>query len=129
MNGANIWSGAKGYIGALTNMTELAFRKGNLRNHYPVTFRGKLFVDAEQAYQVTKRASSFMNDDQLEALMVEVMVAKLHRYPLLKQKIEEYGGVAWLEVCQHSVVANMHWEGVGRQSRFIRCLIVAFEKG
>ena len=52
MKGINIWSGCSIGIGAaLTNPTELAFRKGNLKNHYPVEFKGRVFRDAEAAYQ------------------------------------------------------------------------------
>ena len=55
MEGINIWSGSDIGIGAaLTNPTELAFRKGNIKNRYPVTFRGVNFRDAESAYQEYK---------------------------------------------------------------------------
>ncbi len=36
-------------------MTELAYKKGSITRHYPVEFRGKIYVDAETAYQNAKQ--------------------------------------------------------------------------
>ena len=121
----NIWSGSKqmkGLGAALTNPTELSFQKGNIKNHYPISFRGVQFVDAEAAYQQFKTGD-------LEAdkkLMTEIIVVKLTEYPRLFEKIRDNGGVAWLEKCAHLVVHNQRWEGVGRKSNFICCLIDAY---
>lgn len=35
----NIWSGSKTFA-VFTNPTELAYRKGNLKHHYPIVFNG-----------------------------------------------------------------------------------------
>lgn len=43
--------------------------------------------------------------------------------------VRERGGVGFLECCSHLVgVRGSRWEGRGRESRFIRCLIAAFER-
>jgi hypothetical protein len=59
--------------------------------------------------------------------MVRIIAAKLTQHPELLRGIRERGGVAWLERCCHVVgVRNSRWEGEGRESRFIRCLIAAY---
>ena len=125
MEGINIWSGSDIGLGAaLTNPTELAFLKGKLKNHYPVIFNNQTFVDAEAVYQ------KFKSDQALEnfELMTAILVAKLEQYPRLFGAIERNGGVTWLEKCSHIVGAkNRYWEGKGRSSKFISCLISAYE--
>jgi hypothetical protein len=127
-NGINIWSGCKemkGLGAALTNPTELSYLKRSVKNLYPVTFRGSVFADAEEAYQAFK--SNHLKHDM--QLMIEILTAKLFQYPTLFNAIANNGGVAWLEKCQHIVTGNpgSRWEGVGRKSNFILCLIGAFE--
>jgi len=123
----NIYSGSSegnGLAAALTNPTELAFRKGKLQQKYPVTVDGRTFMDAEAAYKAAKRDLTFR---ELQSLMVRVLVAKLQQHRRLWQAIAKQGGVEWLETCSHSVNGG-RWEGVGRKSAFIRCLIAAYEE-
>ncbi len=63
-----------------------------------------------------------------ERVMVRIIKAKLEQHPELIEGIKERGGVAFLERCTHLVgVRNSRWEGRGVESRFIRCLIAAYE--
>ena len=125
MEGINIWSGSDIGIGAaLTNPTELAFRKGNIKNRYPVTFRGVNFRDAESAYQ------KFKSPDMQESIeiMTEIIVCKLQQHPRLFEEITNRGGVEWLKRCRHIVGArNSRWEGYGLESKFILCLLFAYQ--
>jgi len=93
----NIWSGSSemnGLGAALTNPTELSFKKGKIKHHYPVVF----------------------NNQSL-----------LEQHPQLLSAITFRGGVAWLKTCSHRVrVKSSRWEGVGRKSNFIACLIEAY---
>lgn len=124
MQPINIWSGSNVPLGAaLTNPTELSFRKGRIKHHYPVEFRGQLFPDAEAAYQHYKTGD--LEEDM--AVMTKVIVAKLQQHPKLFNAIATNGGVKWLERCSHQVgVKGSRWEGVGRNSNFIVCLIRAY---
>lgn len=123
MQGINIWSGSNVRLGAaLTNPTGLSFRKGKIKFHYPVEFRGQLFPDAEAAYKHYKTGS--LKEDM--AIMTGIIVAKLQQHPRLFEAIATNGGVAWLERCSHKVVGNLRWEGMGRNSNFILCLIRAY---
>ena len=112
-------------LAALTNPTELARRKGNLARAYPVTDkRGKCWPDAEAAYKAFKTG----NTPHDEWVMVRVIAAKLRQHPELVTRISGRGGVMFLERCDHLVgVRGSRWEGRGRESRFIRCLIAAYE--
>lgn len=119
--GVNIWSGTPGLGGALTNPTELAFRKGSIQNHYPVTFQGVAYPDAEAAYQRLKRHRGDV------ALLTEIVTAKLQQHARLEQAITRRGGVAWLEQCRHITRnGSTWWEGTGSLSPMIRALIAAF---
>ncbi len=51
-----------GLCAALTNPTELAFKKKNIKNHYPVNFALADYQDAEEAYQDLK----FQGNGQLK---------------------------------------------------------------
>lgn len=119
----NIWSGDK-LRAVFTNPTEIAFRKGNLKGHYPILFRDTLFKDAEAAYQTLKAEAS----DKYQ-LCTAVLIAKLEQYPCITETIRENGGLDWLKQCSHHVNGrNPNWEGDGIESEFIRCLMWAYEE-
>lgn len=117
----NIWSGDK-LRAVFTNPTEIAFRKGNLKEHYPIEFRGKKFADAEEAYKAHKAEA----DDKYE-LCTEILIDKFKQYPILADTIKANGGKEWIEKCSHHVYDKCaYWEGDGIKSGFIRCLLRAY---
>ena len=117
----NIWSGSK-TLAAFTNPTELAFRKGNVNKHYPIKFLEVTYDDAEEAYQLNK--NQYKNNKI--NLMYFIVYCKLDQYPILVKIIKKSGGIEFLEKCEHIVYNNSDWEGKGRDSAFIRCLIAAY---
>lgn len=123
----NIYSGEEGLGASLTNPTELARHKGKLTKALRVTYAGKLYPDAEAAYQANKCADPQEND----RMMVEVLCAKLRQHPNLAREVEFRGGAAWLATCSHVTGAQSEsakrWEGAGLESRFIRNLVAAWE--
>lgn len=126
----NIWSGSRGLLAILTNPTELAKRKGNLICGYPVTDKNsKVWVDAEAAFHAFKSKNSDAEYD--EKVMIKIITAKLLQYPDLIMEISRNGGTKWLESCNHitgaKTKAYQEWEGFGTESKFIRCLIAAYE--
>lgn len=130
MEPINIWSGCSVPLGAaLTNPTELSFSKRKIKYHYPVKFRDRTFADAEAAYKHFKTGD--LEEDM--ATMTKIIVAKLQQHPKLFNTISsigsanaQNGGVDWLEQCSHKIIRNSRWEGVGRNSNFIACLIKAY---
>ena len=118
----NIYSGSR-MLAVLTAPTELARRKGNLRNSYPVMLDWVEYPDVETAYQRNKPEK--MSDR--EALMIRLLLIRFDLYPAIGEAVKDSGGVEWLEQCEHVVTGNVRWEGKGRESRFIRCLIAAYE--
>ena len=113
-------------LAALTNPTELARRKGNLATSYPLVDKtGRVWRDAEAAYKAYKTGDTPRD----ERVMVRIITLKLKQHPELVEGITVRGGVAYLERCDHLVgVKGSRWEGRSRESRFIRCLIAAFER-
>ena len=112
-------------LAALTNPTELARCKGNAPCAYSLVDKtGRVWRDAEAAYKAYKTGE--MPRDK--RVMVRIIALKLKQHPALVEGITARGGVAYLERCDHLVgVKGSRWEGRGRESRFIRCLIAAFE--
>jgi len=131
----NIYSGSReghGLAAALTNPTELSFKKGTVHQHYPVRFRVVDYVDAELAYNAWKEEVGWRNMPALEILVAEIIACKLRQHPRLVKAISKHGGVAWLETCEHQTFGRTQsfkrWEGNGRQSAFLRALIIAYEE-
>lgn len=125
--GINIFSGEEGLGSVLTNPTELAREKGFLQRQYPVQFRGKLWPDAEAAYQHFKRGLP-QEDDRL---MAEIIAAKFRQHPRILDAVNKKGGAAFITACSHVTGARTDsaraWEGKGTDSRFIRNLLAGYE--
>lgn len=127
--GVEISSNAKGLAGALTNPTELAKRKGNLAQSYPVEFRGKTYVDSEAAYQALKGVTLEGQERTVDTykLMVEIITAKLQQYPRLVSEITKQGGSQWILSSTHQPTKkNTVWE-TGGKNWFIKALNEAYE--
>lgn len=124
----NIFSGTPGLGGALTNPTEWARNKGAIPKAYRVVYAGRMYPDAEAAYQQNKTGTAEGND----IMMVEVICAKFNQYPELAAEVRACGGADWLKTCTHFTYAKspgaQSWEGAGLESRFIRNLVQAWEQ-
>ncbi len=122
----NIWSGDR-TLAVFTNPTELAFRKGNLKHHWPVAFQGVRYPDAEAAYHANKREKSF---EDLQTMITEIIACKICQHEVLFKTLKLSGGTQFIEKCRHIVNARTNafkrWEGIGTKSAFIRCLRDAF---
>jgi hypothetical protein len=138
--GVEISSNAKGLAAALTNPTELAKSKGNLKESYPVYYQwlnkegeaeDNEFKDVEQAYQKLKDNSEAKTKPTKEnsnnyKLMVELIKAKLEQHPRLVSEITNQGGSAWILSSTHQPTKqNSVWE-TGGQNWFIESLNDAY---
>lgn len=125
----NIWSGTRGLGGALTNMSELAKRKGCIKYSYPVKVNGMHYEDSEAAYQALKVPGEDLYND---GLMIDIIALKLVQNQKLLDLVTQFGGVDWLATCSHFTHAKSEsfqaWEGQGYGSRFIRNLIHGYQK-
>lgn len=125
----NIWSGAPGLGGALTNMSERAREKGCIKHPYPVKINGATYPDSEAAYQALKVPGE---DAYNDGLMIDIIALKFKQNAILFERVTRNGGVAWLEKCSHFTQAKSErfqaWEGQGNGSRFIRNLIQGYLK-
>ena len=128
LKAGNIWSG-NNQLAVFTNPTELAFKKGNLRNHYPIKWKNMVFADAEEFYQHLSREIKY-DFDACKNACTFVIAEKLLQYPILANTIRESGGANWILRCRHIVGARTanfkRWEGVGLNSAFIFCLHRAY---
>lgn len=117
----NIWSGSR-TLAVLTNPTELAFRKGNLKKHYPVKFEKREYLDVEFAYKENRIGTG--NWDKI--LMIQLINIKLKAYPEIVDAIEASGGLNFLRQCTYEVYGKSKWEGKGPKSSFITALMCAY---
>lgn len=131
----NIFSGStdgNGLAAALTNPTSLSRRKGTTQRDYPVYFDGVEWPDAETAFLNRQQHWQVYGPSGVDSLMVDIIVAKLEQHPQLAYAVKRRGGVAFLAQCEHFTGATSDrfraWEGHGRESRFIRNLIAAYER-
>ena len=92
---------------------------------YPLVDKtGRVWRDAEAAYKAYRTGDTPRD----ERIMVRIIALKLRQHPALAEGITARGGSSYLERCNHLVgVKGSRWEGRSRESRFIRCLISAFE--
>ncbi|MEX3983995.1 DUF4326 domain-containing protein [Paraburkholderia sp. EG287A] len=125
----NIWSGASGLPGALTNMSERAREKGCIKHSYPVKVNGVTYPDSEAAYRALKVHGATEYND---GLMIDLIALKFVQNNKLFERVTQNGGAAWLEKCSHFTQARSEraqsWEGQGNGSRFIRNLIHGYLK-
>lgn len=128
-DGINIWSGTKGLGGALTNMSELARKRGNIQFGYPVQIGKVQYPDAEAAYQALKRHGEASYND---GLMIDIIALKFRQNAKLLKLVTDKGGLAWLGRCSHFTGAKTEgfksWEGQGVSSRFICNLMHGYQK-
>jgi hypothetical protein len=131
----NIYSGSRegrGLAAALTNPTEISLRKGTIKQPYPVVIYGHSFPDAETAYfALVKQHGAEGQVTTSDQIMIQVITTKFQQHPRLQAAVLGLGGTKFLESCSHFTFAKTErfqkWEGVGRQSRFIRNLIAGYE--
>ena len=115
------------HLAFLTNPTELARAKGTVNFSYPVIVDEVEYADVEEAFQLIKRSSRYLEPEERFELSAYLIRLKLDRYPFIPNSISLSGGVKFLEQCNHLGGRSSMWTGHGRESGFIRCLIRAFE--
>jgi len=126
-----ISANSTGLAAALTNPTELAKKRGNLTESYPINYNGKTYVDVEAAYQELKNKSEAQTKPAKEdsgnyKLMVKLLEAKLTQHPRLVRAIINEGGTEFLFNATHQpTYSNTVWE-TGGQNWFISALIDAY---
>lgn len=138
--GIEISSNTKGLGAALTNMTELAKRKGNIAQSYRVYYQWlnkegeaeeQNFEDVEEAFQELKDKSEANTKPSIDKsknykLMVNLITAKLEQHPRLVSEITKQGGSAWILSSTHQpTTKNTVWE-TGGQNWFIKSLNDAY---
>lgn len=92
---------------------------------YPIVYKGKLFADVEAAYQANK--NPYLVTKTTQTLMKELIKIKLENYPDLVKKVDELGGVEFLEKSTHNVKGDAFWESKG-ENMFVKVLTEAYQE-
>lgn len=122
--------------------SEFAKKLTNPGNDLTVEYKGKIFRNAEHAYQtwksgefdqaafeskafkpVGKKAANKATNYQT---MVEILTVKLQQHPELIKGINERGGLAYIQQSTHNVTGDKFWESAG-QNKFIQALAEAYQ--
>ncbi|BDA75896.1 hypothetical protein CAL7716_100620 (plasmid) [Calothrix sp. PCC 7716] len=133
---------------ALTSTTVKSKALGAIDKDYPVSFRdnievlknsvkvepytedkpkGAPFASLEQAFQAYKESVP-LGESRVN-LLAEIQQARFEQHPDLLQAVKDNGGVEWLKQCEYKVGSkNEYWEGKGEESKYIRSLIIGYEK-
>jgi len=126
--GINISSGSDDpFAAALTNPTELAFKKGKIKGHYPVTMGEVTYPDAEAAWQALKPPLTEPSEKRT-GVMTDILEQKLRQNPQLEAEITNRGGVPFLERSSHLLKGKNWWEGRGTESPFISSLVAGYKR-
>lgn len=119
--------------------SEFARMLTNPGNNITVEYKGKVFRNAEHAYQTWKsgefdevayNSTAFkpigtkpVNKATSFQTMVDILTAKLQQHPELIQGINERGGIEYLNKSWHSVTGDAFWE---TQGNFMNALKQAY---
>ena len=119
--------------------SEFARMLTNPGNNITVEYKGKVFRNAEHAYQTWKsgefdevafNSTAFkpvdikpVNKTTSFQTMVDILTAKLQQHPELIQGINERGGIEYLNKSWHSVTGDAFWE---TQGNFMNALKQAY---
>lgn len=121
--------------------SDFAKKLTNPGNSLEVIYKGKLFRNAEHAYQTWKSGefdqiafestafkpvgSKPVNKTSNFETMVEILEAKLTQHPDLIKGINERGGLSYIQNSTHNVTGDKFWESSG-QNKFIKALEQAY---
>lgn len=119
--------------------SEFARKLTNPGNDLQVEYKGKVFRNAEHAYQTWKsgefdeaayNSTAFkptgtkpVNKATSYRTMVEIITAKLQQHPELVEGINQRGGMEYLNKSYHSVTGDLFWE---TQGNFMKALKEAY---
>lgn len=118
----------------------LARKLTNPGNNIQVEYKGRIYRNAEHAYQTWKsgefdevayNSKAFkpvgrkpVNKATSFNTMVEILTAKLEQHPELIEEINAKGGLAYLQNSWHSVTGDQFWE---KEGNFIKALVEAYK--
>ena len=122
-----------------SNGSEFARKLTNPGNDLQVEYKGRVFRNAEHAYQTWKSGEfdeSAYNSTKFKPVgtkpvnkatsyntMVEILTAKLQQHPELVEGINQRGGIEYLNNSYHSVTGDLFWE---KQGNFMKALKEAY---
>lgn len=122
--------------------SDFAKQLTNPGNNLKVEYRGKVFRNAEHAYQTWKsgefdetayKSTAFKPKGSKQAdrlgnyhTMVNILITKLQQHPHLVKGIQDRGGLGYLQASTHNVTGDKFWESSG-ENGFIRALSEAYK--
>jgi len=115
----------QGLVAVLSPNTHLAKIKGRIKRNYPIEVNGVTYIDVNEAFN-----SLFVGDKNKDILlMTDILIKKFDAYPILFDKVWELGGIEWLATCRHiknDQWKSCFWQGFGKESNYVNCLISAY---
>ena len=118
----------KGLAAALSPQTSFSYKHGYISKQYPVELFNVTYKDAWEAYTALKEK---WNLDEF-LTMEYVLKEKFLQHKDLLDEVQKLGGDDWIDLCSHVVTDDWKqrrntWQGIQRQSLYIRCLSSAYK--
>ena len=94
-----------------------------IETNFPIKYKNKFYADVEAAYQDNKKP--YLVSKTTDKLMKELIKIKLTTYPILIKRINDEGGIDFLNKATHIVKGDPYWESTG-ENKFIEVLKEAY---
>jgi hypothetical protein len=94
-----------------------------IETNFPIRYKNKIYADVEAAYQDNKKP--YLVSKTTDKLMKELIKIKLTTYPILIKRINDEGGIDFLDKATHIVKGDPYWESTG-ENKFIEVLKEAY---
>ena len=101
----------------------------SINSEYPVYYDDREYSSPYHLFKnIVKRRNYFKNSrcKELNCWLEHVMQIKYEQYPDLVDKVTSMGGAEWLSRCSHFPATSTQWSGVGANSKYIECLVMAY---
>ena len=101
----------------------------SINSDYPIYYDDREYSSPYHLFKnKVKRSDYFKNSrcKELNCWLERVMQIKFDQHPDLVKKVTSMGGAEWLSRCSHFPATSTQWSGVGANSKYIECLVMAY---
>lgn len=101
----------------------------SINSDFPVYYCGREYYSVYSLFKNKAKRSEYFSTSRckdLDCWLEHLMHLKFKQYPNLVDKVTSMGGAEWLSRCSHFSAASTRWSGVGANSKYIECLVMAY---
>ena len=101
----------------------------SINSDYPINYDGREYSSPYYLFKNKAKHNDYLKNSRCKELncwLEHVMQVKFEQYPNLVDKVTSMGGAEWLSRCSHFPSTSTQWSGVGANSKYIECLVMAY---